>query len=305
MSLDENVRGLLERQGYKIVGNHSAVKACHWLKEKLLHGRGCYKSKFYGIESHRCLQMTPSVAWCQHKCVFCWRPTEYTLGTEMDFECDEPEFIVDGAIEAQRKLISGYWGEKERVSEHVVRDAWHPKHAAISLAGEPTTYPHINGLIGEFHRRGFTTFLVTNGQNPRVLEELVEPTQLYLSLEAYDEELYKKIDIPQLRDGWKRLNRSLELLSTMDTRTVLRLTLVRGYNLDAPERFAPFIEKAQPDFIEAKGYVHVGYSRHRLEREDMPSLEEVQAFSAALSEATGYEVADQDERSKVVLLKGA
>jgi tRNA wybutosine-synthesizing protein 1 len=39
----------------------------------MLRGRGgCYKHTFYGIESHRCMEATPSLA-CANKCVFCWR----------------------------------------------------------------------------------------------------------------------------------------------------------------------------------------------------------------------------------------
>jgi len=39
----------------------------------MLRGRGgCYKHTFYGIESHRCMETTPSLA-CANKCVFCWR----------------------------------------------------------------------------------------------------------------------------------------------------------------------------------------------------------------------------------------
>lgn len=41
--------------------------------QSMLRGRGgCYKHTFYGIESHRCMEATPSLA-CANKCVFCWR----------------------------------------------------------------------------------------------------------------------------------------------------------------------------------------------------------------------------------------
>ncbi|MCK4309827.1 MAG: 4-demethylwyosine synthase TYW1, partial [Methanomicrobia archaeon] len=72
--MDREVRTLLRKQRYKIVGEHSAVKLCHWLKKSLMEDRVCYKQKFYGIKSHRCLQMTPAVISCTHKCLFCWRP---------------------------------------------------------------------------------------------------------------------------------------------------------------------------------------------------------------------------------------
>ncbi len=297
----ESLAFILNRQGYRLVGNHSAVKTCGWTRNRLLHKRPCYKSKFYGIESHRCIQMTPSVSWCQHRCVFCWRPVEHTIGPDITVELDEPGFIVEESIKSQRKLLSGYWGEKDRVSRQEMEEAYNPKHAAISLAGEPTTYPYIDELIKEFHKRDMTTFLVTNGQNPERLDG-VKPTQLYLSLIAYDKDLYKKINNPMLKDGWERLNESIEIFSDSRSRKVVRITLVRGYNLENPGKFKDTILNADPDFIEPKGYVHVGYSRKRLERSDMPSFDEVMEFSRILCNETGYEIISHSKDSKVALL---
>lgn len=53
-------------------GSHSGVKMCRWTKSMLRGRGGCYKHSFYGIESHRCMETTPSLA-CANKCVFCWR----------------------------------------------------------------------------------------------------------------------------------------------------------------------------------------------------------------------------------------
>lgn len=298
--MEEETKRLLKSQKYHLIGGHSAVKACHWLKESLVRGRECYKAQFYGISSHRCLQMTPAVAWCQHKCVFCWRPIEHTAGTKMTGAVDEPSFIVEKAIEEQRRIISGYWGH-QWADRAKVEEAYVPKHVAISLAGEPTTYPYISELIEEFKKHDLTTFLVTNGQNPERLAS-VNPTQLYLSLIAYDNVLYKKINVPQLPRGWERLNESIDIFRDNKTRKVIRITLVRGYNLENPERFARLIERAEPDFIEPKGYVHVGYSRRRLERSDMPTLEEVIEFSKKLAQETGYHLKDYSVDSKVTLL---
>jgi len=296
----DDVKKILIRQGYKIIGKHSAVKQCLWLKRSMTEGNPCYKEKFYGISSHRCVQMTPSFAWCQHSCLFCWRPVEHSLGTAMNVEPDEPDFIVEESIKAQKRILTGYGGDK-RVSREKFIEANSPKHAAISLAGEPTTYPYIQELIEAYHRRGFTTFLVTNGQNPEMLEKC-SPTQLYLSLIAPNNELYRKINRPLLKDGWGNLIKSLEIFSTKKTKKVIRITLVRGYNLEHPEKFAELIEKANPDYIEPKGYVHVGYSRLRLNREDMPSYEEVIKFGEILSRETGYRIKDSSRESKVALL---
>ncbi|KYC54354.1 MAG: S-adenosyl-L-methionine-dependent tRNA 4-demethylwyosine synthase [Candidatus Methanofastidiosum methylothiophilum] len=162
----EDVWSTLKRQKYKIVGAHSAVKICHWTKKSLIENRVCYKQKFYGIESHRCLQMTPSVAWCTHKCLFCWRPVEYNEDTPYSY--DVPEAIVEGCINAQRELLSGYHGFLEKVDINKLKEAENPTNVAISLAGEPTLYPDLSGLIEEFRKRKFSTFLVTNGTTPDV-----------------------------------------------------------------------------------------------------------------------------------------
>src|SRR5438132_1140238 len=69
--MDPEKQEVLERQGYRIVGEHSGVKLCHWTKASLTKGVGCYKQTFYGIESHRCLQMTPAVDACNLACQFC------------------------------------------------------------------------------------------------------------------------------------------------------------------------------------------------------------------------------------------
>ncbi|NWR95046.1 TYW1 synthase, partial [Furnarius figulus] len=66
------LRDALTKQGYKLIGSHSGVKLCRWTKSMLRGRGGCYKHTFYGIESHRCMEATPSLA-CANKCVFCWR----------------------------------------------------------------------------------------------------------------------------------------------------------------------------------------------------------------------------------------
>ncbi len=83
-------------------------------------------------------------------------------------------------------------------------EAWNPKHAAISLSGEPMLYPpYMGDLVEEFHRRGgFTTFIVTNGTVPERIEEMLRedklPTQLYLSLTAPDLETYNRVNVPMI-----------------------------------------------------------------------------------------------------------
>ena len=92
-----DVKLMLKKQQYEVVGNHSRVKACHWTKSDLRGEGGCYKQKFYGIQSHRCIQMTPNVHQCNEMCLFCWRYQGYQLTNENPVD---PVELIEGAIEA-------------------------------------------------------------------------------------------------------------------------------------------------------------------------------------------------------------
>ncbi|WP_456394010.1 4-demethylwyosine synthase TYW1 [Thermococcus sp.] len=305
-NMPEEIARLFQKQHYALVGKHSSVKLCHWLKESIKRGRFCYKQKFYGIESHRCLQMTPVTAWCTHNCIFCWRPMEGFLGTELPKPWDDPAFIVEESIKAQRKLIVGYKG-MPGINMKKFEEAWNPRHAAISLSGEPMLYPYMGDLVGEFHRRGFTTFIVTNGTVPERLEEMIRedklPTQLYVSLTAPDIETYNRVNVPMIPDGWERIKEFLELMNGIPTRTVVRLTLVKGENMHNAKGYAKLIRKANPMFVEAKAYMFVGFSRNRLTINNMPNHGEIRAFAEELlKHLPGYHLEDEYEPSRVVLI---
>lgn len=297
--MDKEYRALLEKQQYRIYRNHSAVKMCHWLKESLIHGRSCYKQDFYGIRSHRCLQMTPAINECSHQCVFCWR----VQGKDFEVrEWAEPKEMLDALIEKQRKLITGFKGD-DRCTKEMYEEARNPNQVAISLAGEPITYPYLSDFLKECHSRGMMTFLVTNGTYPEKLEALdTLPRQLYVTVAAPDRETYRKVCIPKIDDGWDRITRTLEMLPSLDTRTVVRHTLVRGWNMHSPEKYAELDRIADPDLIEPKGYVFVGGSRQRLSMDCMPSFREVQDFSDTIGSALGMETLKEKEDSRVTLL---
>jgi len=174
---------------------------------------------------------------------------------------------------------------------------------AISLAGEPTLYPQLGELIYEFKKRGFTTFLVSNGTVPEALGKLdEEPTQLYVSLCAYDEQSFKKTCRPQIPNAWEKLNQTLATLPSFKCPTVLRLTLARHLNLEHVELYAKLVKRANPTYVEPKAYMHVGFSRLRLNFENMPSHEEIRTFANELAALTGYRVLDEAVDSRVVLL---
>jgi len=306
-NVSKELTRLLQAQKYHLVGAHSAVKRCRWLHETLVNERPCYKQKFYGIKTHKCVQMTPAVHYCNMHCSFCWRAHS---GDRPDLKWeetqfsiwDEPEQIVEACVTAQRKILSGYKGNP-KTDRFKFREALKPSHIAISLTGEPTLYPHLGELIRIFHKRGFTTFLVTNGTIPEALVKLSEePTQLYVSLCAYDEHSFLKTCHPLLAGAWAKLNKTLSLLPSFKCPTVLRLTLVRHLNMLHPELYARLIEKANPTYIEPKAYMHVGFSRLRLNFENMPNHEEIRNFAEELGKETGYRILDEASDSRVVLL---
>lgn len=298
--MNPDKKRILEKQKYIVVGEHSGVKLCHWLGEKLLRGRSCYKEHFYGIQSHRCLQMTPTVFQCTHNCLFCWR--FQGLGEVGLEEEDDPIDILDGCIEGQRKLITGYKGD-ERCPPAMWKEACNPNQVAISLSGEPTLYSRLGEFLEECHGRGMTTFIVSNGSQPEVLENLDPlPTQLYITVAAPNVEVYKKLCVPLIPDGWERLMRTLDILPSLDTRTVIRHTLVEGWNIGWEREYAKLDMKADPLFVEPKGYVFVGYSRERMTIQNMPSQERVREFSKKLGDELGFRILAEQSASRVVLL---
>jgi tRNA wybutosine-synthesizing protein 1 len=215
---------------------------------------------------------------------------------------DVPEKIVEGSIKAQLRILSGYKGNPE-TNQKKFKEALTPRHVAISLTGEPTLYQHIGELIEAFHGRGFTTFLVSNGTAPSVLAELnEEPTQLYISVCAPDEETYDNVCQPQIPKAWEKLKETLELLPSFKCPTVIRITSVRGLNMENIEGYAKLIGKANPTYIEPKAYMHVGFSRLRLGYESMPNHQEICEFARQIARETSYNIIDESRESRVVLL---
>jgi tRNA wybutosine-synthesizing protein 1 len=280
--------------------NHTAAQTCGWTKNALRGEGKCYKYIFYGIESHRCMQMTPVVK-CNERCVFCWRDHAghaYELG---DVEWDDPAAVADASVRLQTKLLSGFGGN-DQVPDQVFAEAMEPRHVAISLDGEPTLYPYLPELIEEFHDRDITTFLVSNGTKPEVLAEC-DPTQLYVSVDAPDRGTFDDTVKAVEDDAWDRLIDTLDVLAGKEeTRTVLRTTLVEGHNMHHPEWYAAMADRADADFVELKAYMHVGHSRGRLDRESMPDHEDVRAFAERMQAFLPHDVLKEVEPSRVAML---
>ncbi|MGI0141062.1 MAG: 4-demethylwyosine synthase TYW1 [Candidatus Micrarchaeales archaeon] len=308
--LPEDLKRIMTKQGYHFVGKHSAIKTCNYTAESMrLDGATCYKHQFYGIQSWRCMQSTPAIG-CNLACSFCWRIIPEEIGINWNElnalgNWDDPDSIVDGLIAEQRKLVSGF-KENPKTDLRRWKEANDPAHVALSLTGEPMFYPLMSKLLDAFHRRNISTFLVTNGTMVGALKKLtVMPTQLYVSIQAPNKEIYEQTARAKTLNAWQNFQEFLSLFSTLATRRVFRLTLVKGANMIDTKGYADLIAKGKPDYVEVKGFSYVGGARGEardLSYEQMPRKEEIIDFAATLAKESGYIVADYHEHSKVVLL---
>ena len=308
--MPEELAQKMKKQGYHFVGQHSATKICNYTADSMKkEGHGCYKNKFYGIRSHRCIQATPAVG-CNLACSFCWRIIPEEEGFKWNeinaiSQWDDPVRIVDGLVEEHKKIISGYKGN-DRVDMEKWAEAQDPAHVALSLTGEPLFYPRMNELLAEFHKRKISTFLVTNGTMVNALKAMtVLPTQLYVSIQAPNREVYERVTRPKTLNAWDSFIRFLDVFSGLNTRKVFRLTLIRGINMVDARGYAELIMKGKPHYVEVKGFVFVGGARNEdrnLSYSQMPGKDDILEFSKEIAKESGYILVDYHEPSKVALL---
>lgn len=294
------------------VSDHSTVELCHWTKKSFKNEGDCYKMKFYGITTHRCMEFSPAGMYCENRCIYCWRPMEFYDSMKMpEDKVAEPEVIVANLMAERKKLIMGHYGDP-RQDRKKLDESLLPSHYAISLSGEPTMYPKLPQLIRYLKTLPETKsiFLVTNGQEPEMIQRLQDedalPTQLYLSTNAPNEEVFQAINKPRYKDSWERWNATLEMLPKLNTRTVIRITLIRDYNSKEeliPE-FAHMLKHASPHFIEVKSYMHVGRSTNRLDYSNVLEMDEVRHFGRELAKNSEiFSVMDESIMSRIVVLQ--
>lgn len=296
-------RQSLTKEGYKLIGTHSAVKLCRWTKHQLRGRGGCYKHTFYGITSYQCMETTPSLA-CANKCVFCWRHHKNPVGRTWRWKVDDAKDIVDASIAKHQKMIKELKGLPGLIPERW-EAAFTVKHCALSLVGEPIMYPQINSFLRLLHQQQISSFLVTNAQFPDKIAELEPITQLYVSIDAATKDTLKAVDRPLFQDFWERFLSCLQQLKAKGQRTVYRLTLVKSYNMTEIENYAELIQIGEPDFIEVKAVTYCGKSDGSdLTMKNVPWHEEVKAFAAALCAETkgAYGLASEHSHSNCVLL---
>jgi tRNA wybutosine-synthesizing protein 1 len=206
------------------------------------------------------------------------------VGREWRWKTDDPKMIVEEAVNMHVNMIKETKGvpgiQMDRWEEaHQVR------HCALSLVGEPIMYPRINELLGELHERKISTFLVTNGQHPQAINDLIPITQLYVSVDASTPESLEEIDRPLFRDAWDRLKTSLSCLKDKGQRTVARLTVVKGWNSDEIGGYARLIALGHCSLVEVKGVTFCGKSdASNLNMTNTPWHHEIVEFTKKLME---------------------
>ena len=293
-----SVRSTLRKMNYGLVGETSAVQICRWTKNSLRGDRGCWKEKFYGISSAGCVQMTPSVMWCENSCLHCWRPIEMNLGTELPV-VDSPTEILDGIIMKRREMLMGIKGNK-KVDAKNFEEMISPKLFTMSLSGEATLYPRLGEMFSEIRRRGGVSFLVTNGLNPEALQKLEKdglPTQLVISTNAPNEKLFLQWHRSTKVEAWNVFLKSLDVMRKLKgkVRRVIRLTLVKkgsdgefcemtNMSEENLDEYVSLIKRAEPDFVHVKGYKAVGFARKRMGYDKQVWHGEVLEFARKLLE---------------------
>jgi tRNA wybutosine-synthesizing protein 1 len=147
--------------------------------------------------------------------------------------------------------------------------------------------------------------MVTNAQFPKKIETLEPVTQLYVSVDAATKDALQAVDQPLFKDFWPRTIDSLKAMHDKRVRTVYRLTLVKGSNMDDLGEWAKLVALGWPCFIEIKGVTFCGSANgNEMTMEKVPFHEEVRDFCLQLCELLDgkYDVACEHEHSNCVLI---
>ncbi|XP_030880244.1 S-adenosyl-L-methionine-dependent tRNA 4-demethylwyosine synthase TYW1, partial [Leptonychotes weddellii] len=271
------LREALTKQGYQLIGSHSGVKLCRWTKSMLRGRGGCYKHTFYGIESHRCMETTPSLA-CANKCVFCWR--ERTC-----------ELEGRGRRRGRERIVSRLQTQHRAGCR------------ALSHNPEIKSYKVLQSVLA-FHNLNTFEEYRSDILSDVFSWNLKPVTQLYVSVDASTKDSLKQIDRPLFKDFWQRFLDSLKALAAKQQRTVYRLTLVKAWNVDELQAYAELVSLGNPDFIEVKGVTYCGESSaSSLTMANVPWHEEVIHFVCDLVDLIpDYEIACEHEHSNCLLI---
>ncbi|XP_027752103.1 S-adenosyl-L-methionine-dependent tRNA 4-demethylwyosine synthase [Empidonax traillii] len=231
------LRDALTKQGYKLIGSHSGVKLCRWTKVGPLSFSPLVdktKLETYSVSEKavKCLKKNLSnsdVATEESRGAVFIKEPEFNavleclvsspcrhhtnpVGTEWRWKMDQPELILQEAIENHQNMIKQFRGVSG-VKADRFEEALTVKHCALSLVGEPIMYPQINRFVRLLHQHSISSFLVTNAQFPEEIRSLEPVTQLYVSVDASTRESLRRIDRPLFKDFWQRFLDSLKALA--------------------------------------------------------------------------------------------
>jgi len=98
--------------------------------------------------------------------------------------------------------------------------------------------------------------------------------------------------------------KKLDLLSEINTRTVLRMTMIRNFNdsTNYIDEFTDLMNRGNPNFIEIKSYMHIGMSTHRLENSDMLKMMKIRSLSPFTCKSLAtFSIMDESEISRIVV----
>lgn len=325
--LTEEIKNSLIKKSYGLCGVGGAVQICNYTKNSLREKDGCWKQKFYGIDSSRCCQFTPLVMNCDNRCLHCWRPIEMNLGINIK-KFDEPEKLIEEIIAERKKLLMGFGGRRGMDKEKL-KKSFDPSLFTLSLSGEATLYPKLPELIRIIRKRNAVSFLVTNGQNPEMILKLDKenslPTQLTLSTNAPNKKLFMQWHNSLRKDAWERFNKTISIIRRLKgkCRRCIRLTLVRVGKDEKAKlnsltnmsdknvfEYLKLIKKAEPDFIHVKGFTSIGCARDRMGYDKQPLFKDIRFLSKKLlielnknlKKEKPWKILGNVERSCVVLI---
>ena len=234
------------------------------------------------------------------RCQWCWRDIDYNpKGIKFT---DDPKDIVQGFIEKQKEILVGFYGSK-KANQLLVEEGMRPRHVALSLTGDACMYPKLPELIDEIHKQDMTSFLVTNGTFPEMVRKLIDhqPTQFYITLPAPDEETFEEVCKPLGTNYWSKIMESISLLKYFK-RSVIRLTLGKGWNFKDPEKYAEVINKNEFDYLELKSAMPIGGAMYRMSQEQVITHDEIMEFAERIKELTNFKIIDEQKESRVVLM---
>ena len=95
---------------------------------------------------------------------------------------------------------------------------------------------------------------------------------------------------------------TLTFLPSFKCPTAIRITATNNLNMTKIDDYSKLIRKADPTYIEVKAYMHVGFSRLRLEYNCMPNYNQIFSFASQIAEETGYNIIAESKDSRVTLL---